>query len=42
MFHQTLGPRAVQELYCLQEEETRGLLLRLHQKPEAFIKHARQ
>lgn len=42
MFHQTMGPRALHELFPLQEEETPRLLLRLLEEPEKFIEHARQ
>ena len=42
MFHQTLGPRSIQDLYGLQETETRKLLLRIHRDPSSFIDHARQ
>ncbi|PAV19089.1 cytochrome P450 [Pyrrhoderma noxium] len=42
MFHQTLGPRSIQDLYGLQETETHKLLLRIHRDPISFIDHARQ
>ncbi|THH07559.1 hypothetical protein EW145_g3297 [Phellinidium pouzarii] len=42
MFHQTMGPRSLPDLRPLQEKENARLLLRLLEKPEAFIEHARQ
>ncbi|KAI5117759.1 hypothetical protein M0805_000603 [Coniferiporia weirii] len=42
MFHQTMGPRSLPALRALQEKENTRLLIRLLEKPDAFIDHARQ
>jgi len=42
MFHQVMGPRPSQYLLPMQEKEAARLLLRLLERPDAFIEHARQ
>ncbi|KAL5476745.1 hypothetical protein ACEPAI_2931 [Sanghuangporus weigelae] len=42
MFHQTMGPRALNEINPIQEAETARLLLRLLENPANFTEHARQ
>ena len=42
MFHQTIGKRSLPDFAAVQERENGLLLLRLLQKPEAFMEHARQ
>ncbi|KAH8116168.1 cytochrome P450 [Phellopilus nigrolimitatus] len=42
MFHQTMGPRSVQDLIPIQEKENARFLFRLLEKPRSFMEHARQ
>ncbi|KLO13999.1 cytochrome P450 [Schizopora paradoxa] len=42
MFHQIMGSRPSQDLLPMQEKETAELLIRLLDRPEDFIAHARQ